>query len=697
MSRVPCRILPILFILSAGLAVHAQDAAQVMKDLTSEEAAVRSQAFQSLLALGDRGVESLLTALVEPGKGDASAALGGADAGARFGLCGLATRYGAPGGDEAKRVGFVGLLAKYLAGEAPAATKQFAISQLQVCGGKEAVPALAACLPNADLAEYASRALAANSSTESLKALRDSLGAVQGPSRVSVIQALGERRDGAATPLLLPLLKTNDAAIRLAAIEALGRIGDPKAEPALAACLGQGSDRERRAIFDAYVTLGDQLAATGKRPEALKVFATALKAAPTDAAKCAALAGIGKVGSAKDVPAVMASLADPSPAVRHTAQRCLVELPDPKVAEAVAQAMKGASPGEKGGLLRVLAERKEAAATQAIEAAAQDPSAEVRVVAYQLLDRLADPALEPTLLEAAQKGSAAIKPVALEAYLRLADARREKERDAALAMYTKALDLAPSDALRRAALNGMASVAGEESLAKVEPCLANDALKQEALRAYVAIASRLADAGQRERATEMLKKAVGLGPSRDVMGSAIAKLRDLGINLDPAKAAGFVTTWWVMGPWPAPEIDTKRPPEDGVDLKAKVRIDDQEVAWQKHHTTDAMGDVNLDAMLKPNDSVTAYMYAEVTVPQEQDVLFRTGSDDALKVFLNGKEVFKFASPRSLQVDQDTIKAHLNAGVNQVLLKVVDWGGGWEACLRVTDRNGKPIEFQQKED
>jgi hypothetical protein len=190
---------------------------------------------------------------------------------------------------------------------------------------------------------------------------------------------------------------------------------------------------------------------------------------------------------------------------------------------------------------------------------------------------------------------------------------------------------------------------------------------------------------------------VGLGPSRDVAGAAVGKLRDLGVNIDPAKAAGFVTTWWIMGPWVGPEIDTKRPPEDGVDLQAKIKIGDQEVGWLKHHTTDAMGDVNLDVLLKPNDNVTAYTYAEVTVPQEQDVLLRTGSDDALKVWVNGKEVFKFASPRSLQVDQDTIKAHLNAGVNRLLLKVVDWGGGWEACLRITDPSGKPIEFEQKED
>jgi len=694
MSRTTQLIL--LAALSAAILVTAssgaQDAAPVAdigKNIQSEDAAVRSQAFEALLAMGDKGVEGLLATLVEPGKGD--------DAGARFGLSGLATHYGRTGTEESKRAAFAAALGKYLAGEAPAATKQFVISQLQVCGGKEAVGPLAACLANDDLAEYASRALAANSNADALKALRDALPKTQGPSKVSVIEALGYRRDGAATALLIPEAKNADPAVRMAALAALGRIGDPKAEPVLGAALVQDAPRDRREAFDAYMDLGEQLATTGKRAEALKVYSTGLKAASTDAGKCAALAGIAQVGSAKDVPTVMAFLADPTPAVRRSAQLCLVHMPDPKTAEALAEAMKSATPAEKSGLLRVLAEREEPAAAKAIEEATNDPSAEVRVTAFQLLGKLTDPAMEKTLLEAAEKGSDAIKPVALEAYLRLADSRREADRAAALAMYTRALDLATTDPLRRMALNGLAAVAGEETLPRVEPLLANDALKSEALRAYVAIANRMADAGQKERAIEMLRKALEMGPSRDVSGTAVAKLRDLGLKIDPAQAAGFVTTWWIMGPFPGPEIDAKHPPEDGVDLQATIKIGDRDVAWLKHHTTDTMGVVDFDAMLKPNDNVTAYMYAEVTVAADQDVLLRTGSDDAEKVWVNAEEVFKLASPRSLVVDQDTIKAHLNAGVNKLLVKVSEWGGGWEACLRITSPDGKPIRFEQTED
>jgi hypothetical protein len=97
-------------------------------------------------------------------------------------------------------------------------------------------------------------------------------------------------------------------------------------------------------------------------------------------------------------------------------------------------------------------------------------------------------------------------------------------------------------------------------------------------------------------------------------------------------------------------------------------------------------------MLQPNTNSTAYMYAEVKVEQPQDVLFQCGSDDGMKLWLNGRLIHRAAEPRSLQVDQDAVEARLEAGTNQVLVKVVQGGGDWQACIRLTDRAGRPLEF-----
>jgi hypothetical protein len=47
------------------------------------------------------------------------------------------------------------------------------------------------------------------------------------------------------------------------------------------------------------------------------------------------------------------------------------------------------------------------------------------------------------------------------------------------------------------------------------------------------------------------------------------------------------------------------------------------------------------------------------------------------------------------VDQDVVKAHLEAGANRILLKVLNGGGNWQACLRITDPDSHPIKFKAR--
>jgi hypothetical protein len=79
------------------------------------------------------------------------------------------------------------------------------------------------------------------------------------------------------------------------------------------------------------------------------------------------------------------------------------------------------------------------------------------------------------------------------------------------------------------------------------------------------------------------------------------------------------------------------------------------------------------------------------------VLLKTGSDDGMKCWLNGKVVHAYANPRSLTVDEDSVEAQLAAGVNRILVKVANGGGGWVCCLRITDRDGRPLAFEQREE
>ena len=126
--------------LAASTAATAQEAdplADLMENIKSEDAAVRLQALDDLLAMGSEGLDSLLSMLVEPGQRD--------DAGARFALHGMAARAAQP--DEQQLRGrLVAALVAYLDGGHPAEPKRFVIAQLQMIGGPESVPALASAL-----------------------------------------------------------------------------------------------------------------------------------------------------------------------------------------------------------------------------------------------------------------------------------------------------------------------------------------------------------------------------------------------------------------------------------------------------------------------------------------------------------------------------------------------------------------------
>jgi len=327
----------------------------------------------------------------------------------------------------------------------------------------------------------------------------------------------------------------------------------------------------------------------------------------------------------------------------------------------------------------------------AMEHLATNPNINVRIRALELLGRLRDPAVRDSLLEGAKAGNG----TALAAYVYQADAVRDGgQPDEARPMYLTALELAKTDQLKSLALYGLTGVPQADLLPVVEPLLDAAGTREAALRAYAAIATRFADEGDKERGKQMLLRALEVGPSRGLAGEIAAKLRGLGVDIDPARAEGFISRWSVIGPFPGDDIEAEQEPEKNIDLAATVRAGDQDLKWKPQEAIDPAGLVNFVALMQPNQNVTGYMYAEVKVEQAGDVVLKCGSDDGMKLWVNGKLIHTAPEPRSLRVDEDSVDAHFEAGVNKVLVKVVQGGGDWQACVRLTDREGKVLKFTQ---
>ena len=162
---------------------------------------------------------------------------------------------------------------------------------------------------------------------------------------------------------------------------------------------------------------------------------------------------------------------------------------------------------------------------------------------------------------------------------------------------------------------------------------------------------------------------------------------------------GFVQKWLVLASIPLPdgqgggEAIDKEQVKDEAKLKPKagdkVKVGDKELTWKEHTCKEHLLDFN-DLLGAVTEDSVAYAVTYVVAPEETMAKMKTGSDDQAKVYLNGKEVFKFTEPRAADKDQDTTEVTLQKGVNVLVVKVVNEKMDWSFCVRFTDKDDKPL-------
>jgi HEAT repeat protein len=555
----------------------------------------------------------------------------------------------------------------------------------------DVIPELAAMLRDPQMRERARAALERAACPAANQALLSAVPSASVDFRRDLILTLGVKRAKEALDVLLEEARGSDPRIQMAALGALAEIGDARAREPMVAVIMAMEGPARRMAVDRFLRLGDRLAKT-EPEEAMSIYRAVLQRSRIDATRVAALIGIGRIGRSETFPIVLESVGDASAKVSNAAAQALTDMQGDDVNQRLVEAAAQAKPGAKAMLLRVLADRQAPQAKPLLQQAAKDESAEVRVTALALLGGLDDPTLEPTLLEAAEKGSEPVRPVALAGYLKLANRRAAENKEQALAMYNRALELATTNEARRQALAGIGAIASSDSLAKVEPLLEDRGVQAEAADAYINIVAAMGKAGRKEDAIKRLTLVVEETRSPAAATRAIRVLRELGADTSGfAAKAGFLTHWWLLGPLPldAPPLD----PAAAIDVKQPVKIGDKSYEWKEYWTDDPQGVVNLNEALKGGDNVAAYAFTPFTALRERDVNLLIGSDDGVIAWLNGAKVHDNAgATRGVEVDQDTAKAKVVLGDNRLLLKVTQGAGDWGFVVRVANTQSRPLDL-----
>jgi HEAT repeat protein len=581
----------------------------------------------------------------------------------------------------------------------PIPVRKAAVNALGICGTDEAVQTLASLLKDEKVRDDALAALKQIGSPAAAKAVADAAATAKGEWQRALLATLGEIGRPEGVPVLLTALRAGDAQTKSVAAMALGRIGDAKAIPALVAAAQQGIP----SAFDALIRTGELLLQRKQTSPATQAFEQALKLARTEHEKCAALIGLGKTGSVKVLPILVDALDAGEIMIRSAATEALIAYRHPETSRGFSQMFQRANPTEKSQLLKVLVARREPFVGKLLQQSANSPVAELSLTALELMGQIDDPNLERTLWEFALKGDEKTKAVALRSYLQLAELRARKGKtELARSMFEQGLKVAEKTNMTELvsrALSGIALIGDPKSLPIVQEYLRRPEPPYEAFAAVVAIANSLAQKGNKSEAVELLKSALAKRMPRDLGFQAAQILARLGE--DPSampRQSGFIVRWWLLGPLPNPDnraFDQAFIDETGVpNLNELVRLDRRQLRWQEYRTIDPQGIVDLRRIFRQTEDVACYAYTEFVVENEMEAELRVGSDDSVKVWLNGKLVHQFGGMRGLSVDQDRIRVKLQKGINRLLLKVTQGGGGWEFCVRLVDLQGNPIPYRK---
>ena len=136
-------------------------------------------------------------------------------------------------------------------------------------------------------------------------------------------------------------------------------------------------------------------------------------------------------------------------------------------------------------------------------------------------------------------------------------------------------------------------------------------------------------------------------------------------------AAVSMTSWQVLGTLSAADAGkvfaTEFGPERGVDLGRKY--EGGKLGWRSEPR---FIDGKVHAL--PAKVGATYLYRTLSSPSAREVGVSLGSDDGIKLWLNGKELLSHDIPRGVAPDQERVKLALDKGVNKLLIKIANTGG-----------------------
>ncbi|MFI5379623.1 MAG: HEAT repeat domain-containing protein [Tepidisphaerales bacterium] len=534
--------------------------------------------------------------------------------------------------------------------------------------------------------------------------------------QVSMLESLLQRGDKAAASAVVSLVKAESPEVRLAALTAMRTLGDASHALFLAEVAARGTPADQEAARQSLALLrdskvcdtllaglakanpavqGEIVRALGQRQESSAV-PSLLKMAtgPDQGIRLLALRSLSMLATAEHHKALAQLLVaagndeERDAAERALAAACLRGDKPAASAPGLIESMKAVPAGAqsavtRAALLRVIGRLGGAESLAALRAGLQDTDATIQDAALRTMAEYAGMEAADDLLKL---GGDPKRPVAqhvqgLRGYWRLVGLAGQSPAAERLRMCESGLAASERAEEKRLGLAELAKVADPAALKLARSMCEVEAIRAEADTACVRIATALL-ARNPEEARAELRRVAGSSKSEALQAEARKALEGAD------QFAGYITVWSVAGPYRQAGkqfnelFDIAFPPEKAdakVQWKRLAPPADPSLFWQADLLPVADG-----------DQCVVYVKSRVFCPKVQKARLDIGSDDGVKIWVNGALVHSHNIARPIKAGEDSAEAALKEGWNDFLVKVTQNNLGFAVCIRIRNSDGAPI-------
>jgi len=154
---------------------------------------------------------------------------------------------------------------------------------------------------------------------------------------------------------------------------------------------------------------------------------------------------------------------------------------------------------------------------------------------------------------------------------------------------------------------------------------------------------------------------------------------------------GFLREWAICAPLDGTRLDA---PTLGADFAAYPGLFAAGRVWVPVQT-ELEGKLDLQALYPKAATGTALLHTYFEIPADGTYHLRIGSDDAVRVEIDGRVVHSNDTKRSWAPDQDNVKVALARGWHRMLVRVTNCIGYWAMSVRVATEKDLPIDVNHQ--